>query len=138
VHQVGDKNKFYTMMHGQKNIKWSKIVNFEWWLTALFSSCIFPSAILPSDVSTIKLQTVFYSSLCATFLAHPVRHILDQSHIISRRIQIRGSTLCNILQPPATSSRLEPDVCFIIQLSYIPDLTFSLHGFLDTCRTSHS
>jgi len=86
----------------------------------------FPSGLFPSNFLTKILYAFLNSPMCAT---HPVNHIfLDLLTLIAadEEYKLWSSSLCSLLQPPATSSLLGPIILLITLFTNTLNLCSSL------------
>jgi len=69
-----------------------------------------PSGLCPSDISTKILFAFLIPPMCSTCPAHLTSLEFITLIIFGKGNELWGSSLCNFLQPPATSSLLDPRI----------------------------
>jgi hypothetical protein len=87
-----------------------------------FTSVGLPSSNIHSGFPT-KFIYAFFSSMCATCLTYLILLGLNTLLIVREAYKLRSSSLCSLLQPPATSSHLSPNI--LISTMFTDNLNLS-------------
>jgi len=82
-----------------------------------------PSGLFPSGFTTKTLYAFLIFPIRATCPSHLTLHNLITLTIFGEVYKLRSSSLCSLLQPPATSSLLCPNILLSTLFSNIPQST---------------